>query len=63
MSDEIYAIWVEITIGKVSYLICIVCRPPSAQTGYYKKILGTMLMSYMFSERAKTDDVKNVFSD
>ena len=38
MSDEIDAIWVEITIEKVNYLTCIVYRPPSAHTEYYEKI-------------------------
>ena len=42
MSDEIDAIWVEITIEKVNYLICIVYRPPSAHTEYYEKILDML---------------------
>ena len=42
MSDEIDAIWVEITIEKVNYLTCIVYRPPSAHTEYYEKILDML---------------------
>ena len=42
ISDEIDTVRVEITIGKVNYLICIVYRPPSAHTEYYEKILDTL---------------------
>ena len=42
MSDEIDAVWVEIIIEKVNYLICIVYRPPPAHTEYYEKILDML---------------------
>ena len=42
MSDEIEAAWVDITIEKVHYLICIVYRPPSAQSEYNENILNML---------------------
>ena len=42
MIDDVDAIWIEIMVGKINYLISVVYRPPSAHADYYEKILDML---------------------